>query len=844
MGNNISNINDLKNSSEFREFVMKAMKSVLTNESKSKSTYTKSKTINAQSLISGTNYVSSGKTGVMIGSKSNPIRITEKTNQISIVKSVNAINYIKTEKDPIVQVISSDITGLTESNITEKEIDNWYDPKYVMNSLGFDVSDAQFDFENKGIKYLVNIGEENAETIRENNIIAFEKAQEQQKANKNHNKEYSEIRSKYVSKQNELSELKSELETLMKQQAASDVVTLQNQCWIYKNNCSLIIQKAQTNKTYVNYAKSNFFDSNGDYKLEGDALNQLSKIKSNTIYTTSVDYLKTSLLITKKPTIIEILNGFTNSTNQTAIKSKYSITDSSFESFTNEIKQFIPIYNSYVQNLVLKGLYELKDNSPEINTLYNSFKSNLEQAQAKQIEIKNILNNNSTLKNSYDDLNSQIESLQAELETKEALNALLYYEYYDTEEINETLIKKVDDDVSKAKTNYDQLAITDEQKQALQILQSKESSVFFSECDYKLYEQLITTSEPYIYNYSSIISEMEKQGGTDEMKSLMNSILSNTTYKSKYNDISKNKQEYEKAYITAAQVINETNDSELISNYVKYMTLYDEWISDNLSISKVVNKSFPSDYNNKHSKQISLMKTNYEKYTTAYDSYIELNEELNAEKEKYNSLWGDSWNKLSEASAKWNKLKTASKRLHTLWTNYKNATDPEYDFISFEELYLLFSAGYTQNIIKKVSNFSTISTNLKRNITELSELYATNRVVIDAVFMEGADIELTNNAMQVLISNIDNVSKIIDDIKNKSKTSVTPTTNSTPSPTTNIIKEEPKNSNTPWYKQKKYIIIIIIVFLSISGIITFIILYAVISKRKQIMNNYVIASEK
>lgn len=153
---NINSMEELKNSEEIKNLVKESIKTIYSMQNEYKSKIESEVMINVKSDNIGSNNVSSGG-GVMIGKGDKGINIKQIGNVQTEMQTVYYSNFLsKSGKSPIVKLICSDMLEMTDKDNFDEEMPNFYDPIYIMTMLGFNVKNAEFDFDKGVIRYEIN----------------------------------------------------------------------------------------------------------------------------------------------------------------------------------------------------------------------------------------------------------------------------------------------------------------------------------------------------------------------------------------------------------------------------------------------------------------------------------------------------------------------------------------------------------------------------------------------------------------------------------------------------------------------------------------------------------------
>lgn len=190
-----SSIEDLKSDENIRNLIKESINSIYDMQNEYHESVKEVTKIDVNSDVIGSNEVNSGG-GVMIGSGKDDINISQSTNLQTEMQTMYYGNFLSKNDEPIVQLVSSDLLNITQKDNAEKEMPNFYDPVYIMTSLGFNVKFAEFDFENNRIKYIIDYGEAK-DQIDEQNIQEYERMNNEQKVRKKMNEESGEEKYAY-----------------------------------------------------------------------------------------------------------------------------------------------------------------------------------------------------------------------------------------------------------------------------------------------------------------------------------------------------------------------------------------------------------------------------------------------------------------------------------------------------------------------------------------------------------------------------------------------------------------------------------------------------------------------
>lgn len=172
MGGAIS-IEDLKTNVDIREKIISAINSTLQLTKEYSENEIKVTTVNANASSVGSSQVTTGS-GVAVGLGNSGLTISQSITLEQDIKSVYAGNFIsKNSTDAVEQYIMSDLLSLTSDN-PEEHIDDFFDPKKIMEMLGFNVSSAEFDFANQLLKYKLDTDSEDIADIKNEHKLILE----------------------------------------------------------------------------------------------------------------------------------------------------------------------------------------------------------------------------------------------------------------------------------------------------------------------------------------------------------------------------------------------------------------------------------------------------------------------------------------------------------------------------------------------------------------------------------------------------------------------------------------------------------------------------------------------
>ena len=287
-----SSIEDLKNDATIRDLIKEAINSVYEMQEQYKESVKEVTKIDVDSDVIGTNDVSSGG-GVMIGKGDKGITISQSTNLQTEMQTMYYGNFLSNNDEPIVQFVSLDMLDVTKKDNSESEMPNFYDPVYVMTSLGYNVSYAEFDFENNRIKYSIDYGEAK-DQMDEQSIEEFEKMNEIQVENKSHNEKYKVQRKHLLEVQEKLEKVKEEYNKLFEKGEGAvkgtDILSVESEISFAQQNVDKDVTDLQSN--YLVKKKIKKKTENNDIKLDPKVEEKLNLVKENAIYKDNIETIK------------------------------------------------------------------------------------------------------------------------------------------------------------------------------------------------------------------------------------------------------------------------------------------------------------------------------------------------------------------------------------------------------------------------------------------------------------------------------------------------------------------------------------------------------------------------
>ena len=250
-----NSIEELRSSPIVQELLKDSVDVVYDMQRKYKENILKVTKVDVGSSTIGSNSVSSGG-GVIIGSGGG-ITINQSTNLETEVKTMYFGNYLSKSDNPVIQFVSSDMCEMTKEDNSESIMPDFYDPMVVMSMLGYNVTDAKFDFDNDRILYQIDYGE-SLDTIIADYIKQYELAQSKNEANRKHNEDYADDREKYLQMKKDLKKVMYEYEKYVKEHAKSEadrtmeMLELQNTKAIAQANMTNTEMELKRFPAYVN----------------------------------------------------------------------------------------------------------------------------------------------------------------------------------------------------------------------------------------------------------------------------------------------------------------------------------------------------------------------------------------------------------------------------------------------------------------------------------------------------------------------------------------------------------------------------------------------------------------
>lgn len=258
-----NSIDDLQNDPELERMIREAIDSIFTMEDRY---HEEVKEVSKQSVTS-TQAASNNIKGMIVAGPGTTIALKQSNKLETIMKTSYYSNILSASNGkPEVKLIASDMLKITSKNNADKEMPNFYDPTYIMNSLGYDVSAAEFDFDSQVIRYKIAAEEEkltNAETKRQNDLK--QEMEEREESGR-------------PSLENELSQLKSDVNVIKsdRNQLETEYTSLNSE--LMQRNTDLMTSKANpdilSNMNKYNQVMARYVELNSNHNKSNEAYNK------------------------------------------------------------------------------------------------------------------------------------------------------------------------------------------------------------------------------------------------------------------------------------------------------------------------------------------------------------------------------------------------------------------------------------------------------------------------------------------------------------------------------------------------------------------------------------------
>jgi hypothetical protein len=274
----------------------------------------------------------------------------------------------------------------------------------------------------------------------------------------------------------------------------------------------------------------------------------------------------------------------------------------------NEIRQKIVF--SVAETCIDDKSYEETDRN-ELKKTLEACLSNMNKYYELNVKqqhlIKEFEKNNPDITEELNKLGEEIKTITATLSTHEALLALKFYEYYETEPITRDLLTRVENDIEVYNSKME--VAKDDSK--LKEMRSEYDKVFTAytfasqDKDYDMVQ--IQNNKAYQSNIKHITENMREEN--DKMIEIKNKITSSDVYKKAFDEYTKDAREEQKEYISVSEVVNFSQDENLLSLYYQYLTEKDKY-HNSITLEHIIN------YKHKDNKDtdVKKLKEDYNKY--------------------------------------------------------------------------------------------------------------------------------------------------------------------------------------------------------------------------------------
>ena len=839
-----NSIADMKNDPELREKIKASIQGVITVAEQSQNTYKRITNENSQAKQVGMNTIDTGNRPIL--SKGDVATIlSQRGNLKSIIKTTHIAGFLQRQKtEPLVQLISTDLMNLTEEDACEKELPNWYDAKYLMELLGYQVDIAEFDFENNCIRYRIALGNQTYEEYKESVIDKYKQALLSHEMNAKYNAEYLFERTRYE----KLIEERDELQARNKEIYESEIVSKITQKLSEVNNIVVSfdteIQKAINDFTstsmwrcykhqYLLMVKPDSVNEAGkvadDYKLDIDPKVKAAydNITSDPIYQSSYndicetynekyrkkidEYNNISNADIKyedeikKVSFITYLNLYFNNDYAGDVNAKYG---SDYLDFLEKIKTFESLYTKFKKEIVLKAIYEAKgykdksywdrkkfledytecwEQEPwdKVDSTYTLIMNLMEQQDTAQIvynqEYNKFKEANIDLFREVEDNNERIKEINSELSTDAATKALVYYEFWDTETIDQALLYKIRDERVKVELEYHDLSslMNEEEQQRLKEFWTLEDKTFKAKNSITHYNIATVGNALYVEIYNEYAPEFKIEDD-EEYKKHKTNLITNSVYLDTYSKMSGDLMDYQKAYITIGKIVLEANDPELSDLFMTYLNYTEDLINKNLGIDAMVyrvnNDSKWKKLREEKEDLLKSMNENYEAYKNSVNEYAELNARYIVAKREFDEKNDTKYKNSIKALARLKALNNAYSTNKLIWEEYDNVVNDTMKEMKLDDLYEILSAGFVQKISSKVDNYTAKVQNIITNISQAVSMTALNEIKTSGLFTNYT-VKQKNDLEQELRFNFVALQESVSNIKNLAKTKDITSTN-------------------------------------------------------------------
>ena len=523
-----------------------------------------------------------------------------------------------------------------------------------------------------------------------------------------------------------------------------------------------------------------------------------------------------------KDTIEETTNSFwtgINSTPETTLLNLFSQNDyapnfdvqygDDYHDFTDLISEYVIDYADYKEKLVIHAFRDCKDMSPkefadkktfaafrefdsdrskfigsnaiggkdnqhewdQVKTTWdNVYKSLQEEATAKiasgAAQAK-FTKKHPDLESKVEALQKEINAITAELDTDEAKAAMKFYEYWETSPINEELIKRLQDDYLEYENKYKIMQEKDDFDESREIFLIK-TKYIQGQNDAMMWKTLITGFMEY-RDAEAKLAESVDYNGDAYVKSLLQRIYDTQEYQDKYNELKKTKTSAEMALVSPAQVVSLIDNNDLKLAYIEYYEALQRYIESQVGFEAVLNylNRLRNSDDKDDKKYCEARKADFENMDKNIVAYRQGKHDEEYYKPIYEKRWAEfskrsdaNWQALSDLANEVSKYQVAFKTTQFTWEQYDEIVQGNFHKCrTFNELFSLLASGYVQQIQEKMESITNISTNIVKNITEASVLFASNEIEIFGVYGAEINVEQINDVVLTLKNNL----KIVQD---------------------------------------------------------------------------------
>lgn len=957
MGGNYSSIEELKYDANLRERIKEAIQGTIKEATDYVEISKKVVKVDTKSQQVASNNINTGG-HVLIGNNAKPITINQKVKAVSVVHTLHLSNYLKKQTNPLVQIVTSDLAGLSEKKASEKEMPNWYDPAYILSLLGIPTLKAEFDFDKQRIIYTPDPGKEKRDSLKEEVKKAFEERNKKQKLNKEWNDAHEVSREINQLKQEELEGYKKELKkiyeskasvelkenltkALEQKQEAGDNYNSQMNVFLtsslyelyhansgrYNQNTGELILDTKTSelhkkitdneiykKEYKNEKEYEIFNSPAVTTIN-DLSQRLDEVEESSVWG---DYVRYLIKAGAWSDLAE-LRSEVNKTPETTLLNRFSSSDyksylittygkEAYESFLKDIEAFSNAYAEYVDKSYLSaladviaaynkdktyGLYlhkllyndeitneqiaetlktneenclikfgnncmggnivrysDLLDKANNLNDTYNKimkYKNEYSSAEVKYLDYQaKFKKDNKADAERVEQLEKDISALEEDLKDPEVVNALKYYEYYDTEELTDALIMKLIDNIDKEELKYKKMSNDEEETKASDELFEAYNDQWTANNDILLAKSTIEITTPYRDCANAAANTVKNYPkGPGHVTAILNEIQQSEDYKKAYDEYTKSLSENEKSVIVdIPDVIAESKNDKLYSEYTRYLNAYNNWYESVIGFQAVMNSVFnqSSKYKKEHDWEYTCIGTSWTSYMSAAEAYPKLNEIYLKMKEEFEKKYGDSFEKLGTQLKLVSNLKAIKQDIQTVIDNYDeivNGNPKQYK--TFDDLFSILSSGYVQNVNEKMETFEQKSKNIIQNIKECSDMFALNQITVQGSYNNEININQSISLVTELTNNVKIITEDIEKIKTNIKAKNKTTENIKQTTSIDDFEEEEEDTGEDYVKTPNktessfptwLIIVIIILSIVFIGGAVFIIMWNTRRKKK------------